>query len=85
MEPGLGFRVLHRTAFANRRPLAANGLLAAGEGGGNQANWRLGFDSWGTNRCKLIDCSKIITTGGLNAPALPPARPRARVKHLTSP
>ena len=23
--------------------------------------------------------SKIITTGGLNAPALPPARPRARV------
>ena len=22
---------------------------------------------------------KIITTGGLNAPALPPARPRARV------
>ena len=27
----------------------------------------------------VSSASKIITTGGLNAPALPPARPRARV------
>ena len=30
-------------------------------------------------RTRTIYLLKIITTGGLNAPALPPARPRARV------
>ena len=60
---------------AVRRSLvgAASALAAAPQPGRNRSS-QLYKD---TNNVQMS--SKIITTGGLNAPALPPARPRARV------